>query len=160
LDEELQTDPERCPQPIGEFLCTEIFAPVYCGDVCQYDNDCFATAAGYDKDNECEPAPEEYVEIDNPLLFVDSSDDGVVEIDNPLIFADPDDTPDIARPSPNQEASGDTDIVTTSCPPPSPSVTCFAVVEPVTCGSAFCEYGNLCTAIGAGFDPDKCEQTR
>jgi hypothetical protein len=48
--------------------------------------------------------------------------------------------------------------VTSSCPSPSPSVTCPNDYDPVTCGVDWCMYGNICLALASNFTAVECEE--
>jgi hypothetical protein len=41
----------KCPEIPPDFFCTSEFQPVICDDECEYNNDCWAEAAGFNPDN-------------------------------------------------------------------------------------------------------------
>jgi hypothetical protein len=45
---------DDCPRP-SDALCTKIYLPVLCDDLCSYSNECIAASAGYDVDQSCVP---------------------------------------------------------------------------------------------------------
>jgi hypothetical protein len=67
-------DASQCPKQGFEVICTKIYAPVICADLCIYPNQCIATGSGF-TESQCRPEydSKNYKQLDQNTTFAEDS---------------------------------------------------------------------------------------
>ena len=163
-----QANAMECPKSSTDVVCTEEYDPVKCGVnfACEYDNQCFATAASNEFTVEtCKKVPLCPPEISNDVVCTEEYDPvkcglGNLECEySNQCFA--------TTASSNFTAETCSKIwinplVDPNCPRSSNDKFCIAVFDPVKCSSENmeCQYPNQCVATNASsnFTAETCNK--
>jgi hypothetical protein len=160
-----------CPVPTSG-LCTEEYSPVECGaNSCFYSNQCQALRANFSAGacavvataevieepaaSSC-PSPSPAFTCPNDYSPVTCGKDSCMYDNICLALASNFTEVECEEASTPPNVIGEP--AASSCPTPSPAVTCPNDYNPVTCGENSCMYSNICLALASNFTELECEK--